>query len=428
MALQYLHKFTQLSKNVAHNTVMRSCIAATNFKFNVLLQRKLSTGQQKYGKYDGSRQQSKDKKWNTIVLSTAAAAGLGTLYWLNQQNDLQLLPAVEAKTLPNLTGRRKQYNFIADVVDVCANSVVYIEIKDTRHFDYFSGQPVTASNGSGFIIESNGTILTNAHVVINKPHTMVQVRLHDGRVFPAVIEDVDSSSDLAIIRINCKDLPVMRLGESSTLRSGEWVVALGSPLALSNTVTAGVISSTQRPSQELGLRNRDINYLQTDAAITFGNSGGPLVNLDGEAIGVNSMKVTAGISFAIPIDYVKLFLEKVSERRKQGSAGRPTHQAKRYMGITMLTLTNDILNELKNRSESLPPNLTHGVLVWKVIIGSPAHIGGLSPGDIVTHINKKEIKTSSDVYEALANNSKTLDITIFRGPKRLNLTITPEDP
>ncbi|KAM7360096.1 HTRA2-related serine protease [Cochliomyia hominivorax] len=428
MALQYLHKFSLLTKNIAHSAALRTSSVHGERYTLIGQQNDFSTNQQNHKNYNRNRQQRRE--WKTAALTGATLAGVGTLYWLKERNNLNVCvwPTVEAKTLPNLSGRRKQFNFIADVVDVCANSVVYIEIKDTRHFDYFSGQPVTASNGSGFIIESNGTILTNAHVVINKPHTMVQVRLHDGRVFPAVIEDVDSSSDLAIIRINCKDLPVMRLGESSTLRSGEWVVALGSPLALSNTVTAGVISSTQRPSQELGLRNRDINYLQTDAAITFGNSGGPLVNLDGEAIGVNSMKVTAGISFAIPIDYVKLFLEKVKERRKQGASGKPIQQAKRYMGITMLTLTNEILNELKNRSESLPSNLTHGVLVWKVIIGSPAHIGGLSPGDIVTHINKKEIKTSSDVYEALADNSKTLDITIFRGPKRLNLTITPEDP
>lgn len=372
MAFRYLHRFSQLFKNVTPNATFRTSRIACGCK---VPQQHFTTGQQSYGKskYENNHK-SKVQLWKTLGLTTAVIGGLGYTVWLRHKNNFQLWPLVEAKTLPNLSGRRAQFNFIADVVDACATSVVYIEIKDTRHFDYFTGQPVTASNGSGFIIESNGTILTNAHVVINKPHTMVQVRLHDGRVFPAVIEDVDSTSDLAIIRISCENLPVMRLGESSTLRSGEWVVALGSPLALSNTVTAGVISSTQRPSQELGLRNRDINYLQTDAAITFGNSGGPLINLDGEAIGVNSMKVTAGISFAIPIDYVKLFLKKVQERRKQGSAGKPVQQAKRYMGITMLTLTKDILNELKNRSESLPPNLQHGVLVWKVIIGSPAHM------------------------------------------------------
>ncbi|TMW41290.1 hypothetical protein DOY81_013630 [Sarcophaga bullata] len=376
MALRYLFKLSQFSKNVKPSVIFRTTGIACGCK---VPQQNFATGQQNYGKfkYEGS-QKAKQKLWKSLALTGAAVGSLGYFVWQKEENNFQLWPLVEAKTLPNLSGRRAQFNFIADV--------------DTRHFDYFTGQPVTASNGSGFIIESNGTILTNAHVVINKPHTMVQVRLHDGRVFPAVIEDVDSTSDLAIIRISCQNLPVMRLGESCTLRSGEWVVALGSPLALSNTVTAGVISSTQRPSQELGLRNRDINYLQTDAAITFGNSGGPLVNLDGEAIGVNSMKVTAGISFAIPIDYVKLFLKKVQERRKQGAAGKPIQQAKRYMGITMLTLTKDILNELKNRSESLPPNLTHGVLVWKVILGSPAHIGGLSPGDIVTHINKKKSK------------------------------------
>ncbi|XP_030370341.1 serine protease HTRA2, mitochondrial [Scaptodrosophila lebanonensis] len=338
----------------------------------------------------------------------------------------QVTPSIQAARA--LTARRRDYNFIADVVAGCADSVVYIEIKDTRHFDYFSGQPITASNGSGFIIEQNGLILTNAHVVINKPHTMVQVRLSDGRTFPATIEDVDQTSDLATLRIQVSNLSVMKLGKSSTLRSGEWVVALGSPLALSNTVTAGVISSTQRASQELGLRNRDINYLQTDAAITFGNSGGPLVNLDGEAIGVNSMKVTAGISFAIPIDYVKVFLERAAERRKKGSTYKTGYPVKRYMGITMLTLTPDILFELKSRSQNMPANLVHGVLVWKVIVGSPAHSGGLQPGDIVTHINKKEIKNSSDVYDALADSTKDLEIVIFRGVKQMRVTITPEDP
>lgn len=115
----------------------------------------------------------------------------------------ELTPTLSARAM---SGRRRDFNFIADVVAGCADSVVYIEIKDTRHFDYFSGQPITASNGSGFIIEQNGLILTNAHVVINKPHTMVQVRLSDGRTFPATIEDVDQTSDLATLRIQVSNV------------------------------------------------------------------------------------------------------------------------------------------------------------------------------------------------------------------------------
>lgn len=353
--------------------IFNALLQSSNSRSVISAFQQIHNGHQ-YKKYEDNNKRHSDsnrkKIWRSNFLPTAAASAISAYLVYNHKDSI--ISNVSAYTSPPLSGRRKQYNFLADVVHACAPSVVYIEIKDLRQFDYYTGKSVTASNGSGFIIDSNGLILTNAHVVINKPHTMVQVRLNDGRTFPGVVEDVDQTSDLATVRIQCKDLPVMSLGQSSTLRSGEWVVALGSPLALSNTVTAGVVSSTQRPSQELGLKNRDINYIQTDAAITFGNSGGPLVNLDGEAIGVNSMKVTAGISFAIPIDYVKLFLNRAEERRRQG-VSKMDYPAKRYMGITMLTLTPDILFELKNRTQNVPSDLTHGVLVWKVIIGSPAH-------------------------------------------------------
>lgn len=174
-------------------------------------------------------------------------------------NFLQFLlgPSVKAAIpTPNelFSSNRKRFNFFADIVEAAAPAVVFIEIKDKRHVDYFTREPVTASNGSGFIVEQNGLILTNAHVVINKPHTFVQVRLQDGRKFIGLVETVDPHSDLATVRIECKNLPTLKLGKSSDLRAGEWVVALGSPLALNNTVTAGVISSPHRASKELGLQ------------------------------------------------------------------------------------------------------------------------------------------------------------------------------
>nr|KAF7433928.1 hypothetical protein H0235_002119 [Vespula pensylvanica] len=340
------------------------------------------------------------------------------------------MPVVKSLTIftPSLVDYREKYNFIADVVAISAPSVVYIEIKDEKKLDMFTGRPITASNGCGFIVGSDGLILTNAHVVIKKRGTTVKVRLHDGTVYTGLIEDVDMQSDLATVRINKTNLPVMKLGNSSDIRPGEFVIAIGSPLSLSNTITSGIVSSTNRPSEELGLDKKNLTYIQTDAAITFGNSGGPLVNLNGEAIGINAMKVTAGISFAIPIDYAKEFLRKAEIRRKnKGKIPEPmeTHR-RRYMGITMLTITPDILFELQNKRGSALEMIKHGVFVWRVIVDSPAYCGGLQAGDIITHVNEVPVLAAVNIYKAL-ESSGPLKLTVVRQRDILTIMVDPEE-
>ncbi|XP_008211554.1 serine protease HTRA2, mitochondrial isoform X1 [Nasonia vitripennis] len=344
-----------------------------------------------------------------------------------------LFPTVAAKSAPSdVNNNRNRYNFIADVVEETAPSVVYIEIKDQKRLDLFTGKPATASNGSGFIVKEDGLILTNAHVVINKPNSIVKVnvRLQDGSTYTGIVEDIDVQSDLATVRINKTKLPVMKLGSSEKLRPGEFVVAIGSPLALSNTITSGVVSSVSRQSEELGLHHKHMEYIQTDAAITFGNSGGPLVNLDGEAIGINAMKVTAGISFAIPIDYAKDFLKKAEERKKNKGAtmtgGMREYGRRRYLGITMLTLTPDIISDMQQQGGFVPSIIRHGVLIWRVMFGSPAYVGGLKPGDVITHVNGEPIQSSNDIYKVLEKPG-SITVTLIRSGVVLQLEIQPED-
>jgi len=290
--------------------------------------------------------------------------------------------------------------------------------------DFFTGNPISTSNGSGFIISQDGLILTNAHVVVNKPNTTVKVRLYDGSTYTGIIEDIDLQSDLATVRINKTNLPVMKLGSSANIRPGEFVVAIGSPLALSNTITSGVVSSVNRQSQELGINKPHMGYIQTDAAITFGNSGGPLVNLNGEAIGINAMKVTSGISFAIPIDYAKEFLKKAELRKKGKGTSLKEVSRRRYMGITMQTLTPETLHEIQQYNEFT--DVRHGVLVWKVMIGSPAYTAGLQPGDIITHANDELVLNSGNIYRIL-EQSGMIKLQVLRKGQVLHIKVDPED-
>ncbi|XP_042363926.1 serine protease HTRA1B-like [Plectropomus leopardus] len=321
------------------------------------------------------------------------------------------------KAQQNPDSLRYKYNFIADVVEKIAPAVVHIELYRKM---IFSKREVAVASGSGFVVSEDGLIVTNAHVVANKHR--VKVELKSGATFDAKIKDVDEKADIALIKIDAPmKLPVLLLGRSADLRPGEFVVAIGSPFSLQNTVTTGIVSTTQRGGKELGLRNSDMDYIQTDAIINYGNSGGPLVNLDGEVIGINTLKVTAGISFAIPSDKIRQFLAESHDRQAKGK----TLQKKKYIGVRMMSLTSTLAKELKERQSDFP-DVTSGAYVIEVISRTPAENAGLQEGDVIISINGERITSASDVSSAIKRD-ETLRTVVRRGNEDVILTIVPED-
>ena len=314
--------------------------------------------------------------------------------------------------------RSKSFNFLAEAVEMAAPSVVYIE--RTHVLDTVFRQVVAQSSGSGFIVDEDGYVMTNAHVVRNA--RTVNVRLSDGRDIKGTVTNSDEVTDLALIKLQLKigeKLPVAPFGSSKSLRPGEWVIALGSPLSLSNTITAGIVSCVHRPSAEMGLsfEKPDMEYIQTDAPITIGNSGGPLVNLDGEVIGINTMTAGPGISFAIPSDIAKEFLNSTKTSKKK--------PAKKYgLGVSMLTITPNVLYSLRSRRQ-ITSSVTQGVLLVQIWPGSPADSAGLRNDDIVVKINGREVKSSKEVYK-MVQQGRPMDLEIVRSGQKMLITVTPE--
>ncbi|KAL4635968.1 serine protease HTRA1-like isoform X1 [Arapaima gigas] len=319
---------------------------------------------------------------------------------------------------PQNPGRmRYKFNFIADVVDKIAPAVVHLELFLRMPF---SKQEIPVSSGSGFIVSEDGWIVTNAHVLSNKQ--CVKVVLKTGLQYDATIKDVDQKLDIALIKIESDSpLPILLLGHSSDLRPGEFVVAVGSPFSLQNTVTTGIVSTTQRGGHELGLKDSDMEYIQTDAIINYGNSGGPLVNLDGEVVGVNTLKVTAGISFAIPSNKIRQFLAESYDRQIKGK----TLPKKKYMGVRMLQLSAALIQDLKDRYRNFP-DVSSGVYVYEVIPGTAAASSGIKNQDVIVSINGQPVQTTDDVSEAVQSTS-TLSVTVQRAHKEVMLTVVPKE-
>ena len=311
--------------------------------------------------------------------------------------------------------RSQKYNFLAEAVEKAAPSVVFIE--KSEPVDTIFGRQMSVSTGSGFIVSRDGYVLTNAHVVGSA--RSVKVKLASGTVVKGEVTDLDQVADLALLKLSTKqELPALEFGSSAELRPGEWVVALGSPLSLSNTITAGIVSSCHRPSRELGLHRGgpDMQYVQTDAPITIGNSGGPLVNLDGEVIGVNTLTAGPGISFAIPSDFAREFVSRANKTTR-----RP---GKFVIGISMLTITPDLCHVLQQRG-AVPDDLEHGVLVAQVWPSSVAAQAGLRKGDVIVRINGQEVTSSRQVYD-MVQSGKRLHMEIVRNLSRKTVTLAPE--
>jgi serine protease Do len=265
--------------------------------------------------------------------------------------------------------------------------------------------------GSGFIISKDGYILTNNHVV--EGADVIKVTLSDEREFDAKLIGNDPQSDVALIKITDHDnLPVLPLGNSDELEVGEWVIAIGNPFGLSQTVSVGVVSATGRSS--IGINDYE-NFIQTDAAINPGNSGGPLINGRGEVVGINTALFSRtggymGIGFAIPINMAKAIQDQL---RTFGKVTRG------WLGVVIQNITKDLADSFNLKE-------VHGILVSEVQHDSPASAAGLQQGDVITHLNDVELKDVSDLRNkvAMIHPDTKVMLTILREGREKKVQVT----
>ena len=274
------------------------------------------------------------------------------------------------------------------------------------------GKPQEADRGvgSGFIIESNGLILTNAHVV--EGATTIYVTLTDKREFKAKLLGLDKRTDVAVVKIEARDLPKLPLGDSSKVRVGEWVLAIGSPFGLENTVTAGIVSAKSRDTGDY------LPFIQTDVAVNPGNSGGPLLNTTGQVIGINSQIFSRsggymGISFAIPIDEAMRVADQLRTNGKM-TRGR--------IGVALGEMTKEV-------AESLGLGKPRGAYVRNVEPNGPAAAGGIEAGDVILSFNGRELNKSTDLPRVVGETKPgtAASVQVWRKGSTRDLSVTVAD-
>ncbi|MGF1479828.1 MAG: HhoA/HhoB/HtrA family serine endopeptidase [Cyanophyceae cyanobacterium] len=365
------------------------------------------------------------------LLAVGSGAGIVGARYLSQPTSEPLVSARPA--LPSIASPER-LNFIAAAVQKVGPAVVRIDSSRTiasqpdftqPFFRRFFGNQLPpperfeSGTGSGFILSADGRLITNAHVV--EGADTVKVTLKNGQIFEGQVLGTDPITDIAVIEIEANDLPTVTLGDAESLTPGEWAIAIGNPLGLDNTVTVGIISAIDRSSSQVGVPDKRVRFIQTDAAINPGNSGGPLLNAQGEVVGINTaIRADAqGLGFAIPIETAQRVAEQLFAT---GQADHP------YLGIQMVTLNDNVQEEI-NQSDDFDFQVSQaeGVLIVRVVENSPAQRAGLQPGDVIVDVGGQTTQSAVEVQEQVEASEigASLDVVVIRNQQQRTVVVRP---
>ena len=368
------------------------------------------------------------KNW-LIVLAAIIAGGLAGYFTVkvtvgNQEDTYVYYPDSSGAVVRNvsISGEYPDFTYAAES---CVNAVVYVKVVKRNEsqapsslFEYFFGfgdqmPREQVGTGSGVIITEDGFIVTNNHVVSGA--TEIEVTIGDKKSFKADIVGTDPATDVALLKIDAKGLPTIPMGDSDNLRLGEWVLAIGSPYGLTSTITAGIVSAKGRSMPNYSGEFKIESFIQTDAAVNPGNSGGALVNIKGELVGINTAIISqtgsyTGYSFAVPVNIVKKI---VSDFKEYGSVQRA------MLGISMIDNNESLKNKMKLST-------TEGVYIAEVVKGGAADAAGIKEGDILLSIDGSQIAKGTAVQEII-NQHRPGDkvvLEVLRDGKTLKKEVT----
>ena len=370
------------------------------------------------------------------LVAVSAIVGAGAGYWASREAANQSsVPGANAPgsnapiSMASYSGQAAPQGIVpvdfTQAAERSVEAVVHVKTKYYRQqyvdpfYHFFFGrpqqsqQPSAMASGSGVILSNDGYIVTNNHVI--ESANEIEVVLNDKRTFAAQLIGTDPNTDLALLKIEATNLPTIEIGNSDDLRVGEWVLAVGNPFNLTSTVTAGIVSAKARSINILNSDMKIESFIQTDAAVNPGNSGGALVNTRGQLVGINTAIASqtgsyAGYAFAIP---TAIMQKVVADLRQYGTVQRA------LLGIRMLDITQQVKDQLSLES-------MEGVYVGEVISGSAADKAGMKAGDVIVQVDGRPINASSQLQEQIGRKNPGDQITILvrRGQRSVTLQVT----